>query len=135
VISRPQGLKNQFRKWVVEWATSSNDPDALGVDKFNIFVGGLNPHLATKAALEERFAVYGQVEGVTLINRDEDHDLSLGMSLLCAKARAANAYTARVCPQPPPETPTPSFGFATPRRPRPPSSRRCAHSLCLCIVA
>jgi hypothetical protein len=63
---------------VVEWATSSNDPDVLGVDKYNVFVGGLNPLLVTKAALEERFAAYGQVDAVTLINRDEAQENSMG---------------------------------------------------------
>jgi len=65
------GLKNNYRKWVVEWATSSNDPDALGVDKFNIFIGGLNPVLVTKQALEERFQLYGPIENTTLIKRDD----------------------------------------------------------------
>lgn len=73
------GLKNQFRKWVVEWATSSNDPDVLGVDKYNVFVGGLNPLLVTKAALEERFGAYGQVDAVTLINRDEAQENSMAL--------------------------------------------------------
>jgi len=51
-----QGLKSRFKKWVVEWATSANDPDLLGVDKKSIFIGGLNPHLITKEALHQRFS-------------------------------------------------------------------------------
>jgi len=65
------GLKNQNRKWVVEWATSVNDPDMLGVDKYNIFVGGLNPLLITKELMEERFGAYGPIESITLINHDD----------------------------------------------------------------
>jgi hypothetical protein len=53
----------------VEWATSANDPDALGVDKLNIFVGGLHPVLVTKENLQERFGSYGALESITFINR------------------------------------------------------------------
>jgi len=58
---------------VVEWATSTNDPDLLGVDKYNVFIGGLNPLLISKEALEDRFSKYGPLESVTLIKRDLDH--------------------------------------------------------------
>lgn len=63
-----QGFKQRNKKWIVEWATSANDPDMLGVDKNSIFVGGLNAALVTKEMLEERFAVYGKIESLTLIN-------------------------------------------------------------------
>jgi RNA recognition motif-containing protein len=63
------GLKTRQRKWVVEWATSTNDPDLLGVDKLNIFIGGLNPHLIGKQVLEEKFMQYGEIESLTLINK------------------------------------------------------------------
>jgi len=66
------GLKNNYRKWVIEWATSTNDPDLLGVDKYNIFVGGLNPHKIEKELLEQRFGYYGEIESITLINRAAD---------------------------------------------------------------
>mmetsp|Transcript_10542 Transcript_10542/g.43013 ORF Transcript_10542/g.43013 Transcript_10542/m.43013 type:complete len:673 (+) Transcript_10542:185-2203(+) len=66
------GLKNKQRKWVVEWATSTNDPDLLGVDKYNIFIGGLNPQLITQELLKERFIRYGDIESITLINRGAD---------------------------------------------------------------
>jgi ABC-type phosphate transport system auxiliary subunit len=69
-----QGLKNNYRKWVVEWATSSNDPEAAGVDKLNIFIGGLNSALVTKKGLEERFQLYGPIENTTLIKRDDSED-------------------------------------------------------------
>eukprot|EP01097_Dermamoeba_algensis_P001076 TRINITY_DN1406_c0_g1_i3.p1 TRINITY_DN1406_c0_g1~~TRINITY_DN1406_c0_g1_i3.p1 ORF type:complete len:292 (-),score=84.59 TRINITY_DN1406_c0_g1_i3:444-1319(-) len=65
-------LKNTHRKWVIEWATSTNDPDSLGIDKCNVFVGGLNPNQVTKETLEERFNKYGQLESVTLINREDN---------------------------------------------------------------
>jgi RNA recognition motif-containing protein len=64
-------LKNTHRKWVIEWATSTNDPDSLGIDKCNVFVGGLNPNQVSKELLEDRFGKYGQLESVTLINRED----------------------------------------------------------------
>jgi len=64
------GLKNSQRKWVVEWATSPNDPDSLGIDKCNLFVGGLNPAIVTKETLEQRFSAYGTLESVSVINKD-----------------------------------------------------------------
>lgn len=63
------GLKNSSQKWVVEWATSNNDPDTLGLDKCSLFIGGLNP-IVTKEMIEERFGAYGKIESITLINRD-----------------------------------------------------------------
>lgn len=68
------GLKAAQKKWVVEWATSSNDPDQLGIDKFNIFVGGLHPQQVTKELVEERFRVYGPVESITFVNRSSAAD-------------------------------------------------------------
>eukprot|EP00029_Vermamoeba_vermiformis_P011877 TRINITY_DN6684_c0_g1_i1.p1 TRINITY_DN6684_c0_g1~~TRINITY_DN6684_c0_g1_i1.p1 ORF type:complete len:541 (-),score=88.99 TRINITY_DN6684_c0_g1_i1:345-1967(-) len=62
------GLKSKMKKWVVEWATSANDPDMLGVDKCSVFVGGLNPNSVTRENLEAKFAQYGKLETVTLIN-------------------------------------------------------------------
>uniref|UniRef100_A0A7S4HI81 RRM domain-containing protein n=1 Tax=Vannella robusta TaxID=1487602 RepID=A0A7S4HI81_9EUKA len=66
-------LKVNQSKWVVEWATSSNDPETLRVDKNNIFVGGLNPQEITEEKLKERFQVYGEMESVTLVNRAENN--------------------------------------------------------------
>jgi len=66
------GLKNSQRKWIIEWATSTNDPESLGIDRNNIFVGGLNPNEVTKEILEEKFRQYGNVESLTLVNRDFD---------------------------------------------------------------
>jgi hypothetical protein len=63
------GLKSKQRKWVVEWATSTNDPDLLGVDKCHIFVGGLNASLITKELLEQQFGEFGELDSVNLINR------------------------------------------------------------------
>jgi RNA recognition motif-containing protein len=66
-------LKNSPRKlpWVIEWATSTNDPDLQGIDKRNLFIGGLSPRV-TKESLEERFGAYGKVESITLVNRDAE---------------------------------------------------------------
>lgn len=69
------GLKNVNHKWVVEWATSTNDPDTLGVDKYNIFIGGLNPDEVTKEAIEAKFAEYGEIESSSLINKEEGADV------------------------------------------------------------
>jgi len=66
------GLKNNQRKWVIEWAQSGNDPESLGIDKCNLFIGGLNPSLVTKELLEERFLRYGNIESVTLVNKEAD---------------------------------------------------------------
>jgi hypothetical protein len=126
---------------VVEWATSSNDPDVLGVDKYNVFVGGLNPLLVTKAALEERFGAYGQVDAVTLINRDEAQENSMGATFTrnarhTQHATRTNEMTRHVCafdslsiPQRSREMHLPSSDSDTPRRLRRPSSMRCACGL------
>merc|ERR1712137_1271317 len=66
-------FKTNQTKWVVEWATSSNDPENLRVDKNNIFVGGLNPQEITEDKLREHFEVYGELESVTLVNRGENN--------------------------------------------------------------
>jgi RNA recognition motif-containing protein len=68
------GLKNVNHKWVVEWATSTNDPDTLGVDKYNIFIGGLNPDEVTKEAIEAKFVEYGEIESASVINKEDGAD-------------------------------------------------------------
>merc|ERR1712232_1253850 len=69
-------LKNNIQhKWVVEWATSNNDPESLRVDKNNIFVGGLNPQEITDEKLNERFSAYGEIESLTLVNRENNTDI------------------------------------------------------------
>jgi len=68
-------LKGRYKNLVVEWATSTNDPDLLGIDKCNIFVGGLNPQQIDEEILAEKFGSYGEIESSTLVNRfanDED---------------------------------------------------------------
>jgi len=64
-------LKEKQRKWVVEWATSNNDPENLKVDKNNIFIGSLNPQEISEELLSEHFSVYGDIESITLINRED----------------------------------------------------------------
>lgn len=41
----------------------------LGVDKCNIFVGGLNPQLIGEEILAEKFGAHGEIESSTLVNR------------------------------------------------------------------
>lgn len=67
-------LKNSQHKWVVEWATSNNDPETLRVDKNNIFVGALNPQEISEEKLSERFGAYGEMESLTLVNRENNND-------------------------------------------------------------
>src|SRR3990167_395712 len=67
-------LKTKQRRWVVEWATSNNDPEVLCVDKYNIFIGGLNPTQVDKQILQDRFSQYGEIESITLINRAESEN-------------------------------------------------------------
>jgi len=64
-----EGLKTS-KKWVIEWANSTNDPDEFGIDKTCIFVGGLNPSTVTKELIEARFGEYGKIESVTLVNKE-----------------------------------------------------------------
>jgi len=66
------GLKASDLGWVVEWATNHHENTAVGVDRRNVFVGGLNPRLATEALLVERFAPYGGLENVSFINHLTD---------------------------------------------------------------
>jgi RNA recognition motif-containing protein len=70
-------LKNLQKKWAVEWATSPNDPEALGIDKCNIFVGGLNSSLITKELLEQKFSSYGTIENISLIKRSNNNQMSV----------------------------------------------------------
>lgn len=69
-------LKEKQRKWVIEWATSNNDPESLRIDKSNIFVGSLNPQEISEELLKDHFGVYGEIESATLINREENNDPS-----------------------------------------------------------
>lgn len=61
-------LKKKYPEWIVEWATSTKDPDMLGVDKFTIYIGGLDPYIINKSAIKERFGEYGDIEWVKLVN-------------------------------------------------------------------
>lgn len=66
-----QGLRLKNRRWIVEWANSPNDPEALGVDRNSIFIGGLNPKKITREILEAKFSVHGAIESVHLVNNVE----------------------------------------------------------------
>lgn len=61
-------LKKKNPEWIVEWATSTKDPDMLGVDKFTVYIGGLDPYVINKNAIKERFSEYGEIEWVKLVN-------------------------------------------------------------------
>ena len=41
------------------------------MDKFNVFLGGLNPDEVSKEGIEARFGGYGEIESVSLINKEE----------------------------------------------------------------
>lgn len=64
-------LKQTNKKWVVEWANSANDPDSLGIDKQNIFIGGLSPKISREEVME-KFSQFGEVENLNLINPNAD---------------------------------------------------------------
>ncbi|PRP82616.1 hypothetical protein PROFUN_04921 [Planoprotostelium fungivorum] len=71
-IKAHSSMKANKQRWVVEWATSNNDPDALGIDRNNIFIGGLNPVTTTKESLMERFSAYGKIDSISLVNKESD---------------------------------------------------------------
>lgn len=71
-------LRNKQKNLVIEWATSTNDPDLLGVDKSSIFVGGLNPQDINEELLAKRFGAYGEIESSTLVNRFADEEENKG---------------------------------------------------------
>eukprot|EP01117_Protostelium_nocturnum_P013611 TRINITY_DN5098_c0_g1_i1.p1 TRINITY_DN5098_c0_g1~~TRINITY_DN5098_c0_g1_i1.p1 ORF type:complete len:448 (-),score=145.12 TRINITY_DN5098_c0_g1_i1:1293-2636(-) len=64
------GLKSTQKRWIIEWATSNNDPETLGIDRNNIFVGGLNPINITKEEVEKRFGAHGKIESISLVNKE-----------------------------------------------------------------
>jgi len=92
------GLKNDQKKWVIEWATSSNDPESLGIDKTSVFVGGLNPTLVTKELLEERFGAYGKIQSVTVVNKDSATDGTVEDQYQDQNSRSAYAFLRYVDP-------------------------------------
>jgi len=69
-INAHKGLRTERQRWVVEWATSNNDPETLGIDRSNIFVGGLDPNTATKESIQGRFSAYGTIESISLVNKE-----------------------------------------------------------------
>lgn len=62
------GLQQKYTTWVIEWATSFKDPDNLGVDKYTLYIGGLDPEKVTKANIIDRFSTYGDIENVKLVD-------------------------------------------------------------------
>ncbi|MDP2436324.1 MAG: hypothetical protein Q8P67_11310, partial [archaeon] len=53
-----EALKTNQRRWIVEWATSTNDADASPSDLHSIFIGGL-PLGVAKEEIEQRFSAHG----------------------------------------------------------------------------
>lgn len=62
------GIKAKNKKWVVEWATSANDPELLGVAKNLVYVGGLPFDRVTEPLLRDHFSVYGPIDEVSIIH-------------------------------------------------------------------
>ena len=62
------GLKAKYKKWVIEWATSANDPELLGVSKNVVYVGGLPSNSITETILKNYFSTYGAVEDVSIVH-------------------------------------------------------------------
>lgn len=62
------GLKARNKKWVVEWATSANDPEMLGVAKNLVYVGGLPFDRVTESNLLHHFSTYGYIEEISIIH-------------------------------------------------------------------
>ncbi|KAF9365002.1 hypothetical protein BGX34_011761 [Mortierella sp. NVP85] len=54
-------------KWTVEWAPNLSSQSQI--EKESVFVGQLNPDLATEAALRDRFQGYGNIQHVHLVKR------------------------------------------------------------------
>ena len=67
-----QEIRDSQKRWVVEWAKSTNDPESLRLDKNCIFIGGLNSKEVTEDLLRERFQAYGELESVTLVYRESE---------------------------------------------------------------
>lgn len=61
-------LKNAHKKWVVEWATSSNDPELLGVAPNLVYVGGLPTDLTSEAVLKAHFSRYGNIFDISIVH-------------------------------------------------------------------
>ncbi|KAI8912125.1 hypothetical protein DFJ77DRAFT_469073 [Powellomyces hirtus] len=55
-------------KWVAEWAANL-DRGNIDIDHSSIFVGQLNQAEVTRELLEEKFAKYGTIQSMQLINR------------------------------------------------------------------
>ncbi|KAG0348943.1 hypothetical protein BG004_003426 [Podila humilis] len=59
-------------KWAIEWAPNlSNQNHNDHVDKDCIFIGQLDPEMATEEALRERFSAYGEILNINLIRKNK----------------------------------------------------------------
>ncbi|KAF8928879.1 hypothetical protein BGZ47_001379 [Haplosporangium gracile] len=55
--------------WTVEWAPNLSSQNQI--EKESVFVGQLNPDLATEALLHERFQGYGTIKNIHLVKRNK----------------------------------------------------------------
>jgi len=62
------GLKNAHKKWVIEWATSSNDPELLGVAPNLVYVGGLPTEFTSESVLRPHFSKYGSIYDISIVH-------------------------------------------------------------------
>lgn len=91
------GMKAKNKKWVVEWATSANDPELLGVAKNLVYVGGLPFVRVTEAILRDHFSVYGQIEDVSIIHPNPHflrRDAASDLAPLSPTSQASSSHTA-----------------------------------------
>ena len=88
------GIKAKNKKWVVEWATSANDPELLGVAKNLVYVGGLPFDRVTEPLLRDHFSVYGPIDEVSIIHPNP-HFLRRDQAVpLSPTSQASSSHTA-----------------------------------------
>ncbi|KAG0282340.1 hypothetical protein BGZ96_000583 [Linnemannia gamsii] len=56
-------------RWTVEWAPNLSSQNQI--EKESVFVGQLNPELATEALLHDRFQDYGNIKNIHLVKRNQ----------------------------------------------------------------
>lgn len=65
-LTREKALRGNS-KWTIEWAPNLSSQSQI--EKESVFVGQLNPELATEAALRDRFQDYGNIQHIHLVKR------------------------------------------------------------------
>lgn len=89
------GLKNTHKKWVVEWATSSNDPELLGVAPNLVYIGGLPTDLTTEAVLKSHFSRYGSIFDISVVHPSPTSTIRNSSPALDALEEATSSSTAK----------------------------------------